>query len=288
LFPLLLILRCLALTSPISPSYLPLPSYFERKHSTNPQKCGNWQDGFSYCVEANGVPTSTQSAITSTSSTKSATSTSTAQPTWRALGCYLDSSKPPTLSNRTSIVSGDTAMTIEACETACYKSGFLYAGVEAGSQCWCGSYVANEVAANATDCKTPCAGKAAQICGGTGRVNVYKGVLPVVSTSSTSTSTATSSSTATSKTSSSATATGTLPAATWLPLGCYSDNATALTLTHRTQVSGGDTKMSTKLCEAACMGGGYTYAGVEAGSQCFCDSDIHSPGAPASDGAVGW
>jgi hypothetical protein len=206
---LLFILQCFAQPSHVSPSYLPLSSYFKRKYSTNPRKCGNWQDGFSYCVEANGAPTSTQSTITSPSSTKSATSTSTAQPTWTALGCYLDSSKPPTLSNRTSIVGGDTAMTIEACETACYISGFLYAGVEAGSQCWCSSYVANELAANATDCKTPCAGKASQICGGTGRVNIYQGVLPVISASNISTSTVTSSSTATSKTSSSPTATGT-------------------------------------------------------------------------------
>jgi glucan 1,3-beta-glucosidase len=265
----------------------PTPSSVEKKYHTNNKKCDNWQDGLSYCVEANGAPTSTQSTITPTSSTTSSTPTSTVQPTWSALGCYLDSSNPPTLTNRTSIVGGDTAMTIEACETACFKNGFLYAGVEAGSQCWCGSYVGNELSSNSTDCGTPCAGKATQICGGTGRVNVYQGVLPIVSTSTTSTSTTTSSST-TSKTSSSATATGTLPAATWLPLGCYSDNSTALTLAHRTQVTGGDTKMSIELCEAACIIGGYSYAGVEAGSQCFCDSAVHSPGAPASDGSVGW
>ncbi|KAH8667651.1 WSC domain-containing protein, partial [Tricladium varicosporioides] len=199
----------------------------------------------------------------------------TVTPTWALLGCYLDAT-PPTLSNRTSIVNGDSAMTIEACETACYfGSGFLYAGVETGSQCWCGSFVANERTVNTT-CNIPCAGKPSEICGGTGRINVYKAILPVVtaSTIQTSSSTATSKSTATPSSTS-------MP--TWFPIGCYSDDSSARSLNTRTSITGGDTNMSSKNCIAACGAGGFTYAGVENGVECYCDSAIRSSGTP-SDG----
>lgn len=74
-------------------------------------------------------------------------------------------------------------------------SSFLYTSVETGSKCWSSSYVANELAENAMEYKMLCAGKAAQICGRTGASIVYKGALPVLTTSSTSPLTPTSSTT---------------------------------------------------------------------------------------------
>ena len=166
--------------------------------------CGNWKER-SYCVEVHGMPTSTSTIKPTTTSTTSSTSstiaTSTVKPQWSPLGCYLDST-PPTLSERTNIVGGDSVMTIERCQTACYSSGLIYAGVEAKSQCWCGDYVGNELA-NSTDCNMPCAGDPAQICGGTGRINVYKGVNPSTSTSTSTTSSATKSSSTSTPTSTS-------------------------------------------------------------------------------------
>ncbi|KAH7419627.1 WSC domain-containing protein [Cadophora sp. MPI-SDFR-AT-0126] len=167
--------------------------------------CGNWKER-SYCVEVNDFPTSSPSIQSSTASTRSSTTssamaTSTVKPHWTPLGCYLDST-PPTLSTRTDIVGGDSAMTIENCQTACFSSGLTYAGLEAKSQCWCGDYVANELA-NSTDCNMPCAGNSTQICGGVGRINVYKGVIPSSSTSSSTISTSTSASSASAPTSTS-------------------------------------------------------------------------------------
>lgn len=150
--------------------------------------CGNWLDGFSYCVEAR-VANATTTESTSTA-TSTIISTPTALPTWTSVGCYLDSASPPTLSNRTAVVAGDSGMTIKGCETACAGTGLVYAGttyagLEDGTQCWCGSYIANELA-NSTDCDTPCAGLATEVCGGSGRVNIYKGVYPSIITTTSS------------------------------------------------------------------------------------------------------
>ncbi|KAL5320122.1 hypothetical protein ACEPPN_013184 [Leptodophora sp. 'Broadleaf-Isolate-01'] len=155
--------------------------------------CGNWQVQ-SYCVEANGGPTTpvpTTSTSSSTSTTKSAAPTSTVKPLWTLLGCWLDAAQP-TLEFRTNITGGDSVMTVEKCQTACYQTGLLIAGLEATSQCWCSSYIANE-ATNSTECNLPCAGNSAQICGGQNRLSLYKGKLPVTITSRTTTSTSTTS-----------------------------------------------------------------------------------------------
>jgi hypothetical protein len=42
--------------------------------------------------------------------------------------------------------------------------------------------------------------------------------------------------------------------------------------------------MTVELCTAACAKGGYSYAGVEYGGECYCDSTIRNNGAQVKDG----
>ena len=53
---------------------------------------------------------------------------------WTLLGCYTDSISARTLSQRVITISV-TAMTIEACQAACYALAYSLAGVEFSQEC---------------------------------------------------------------------------------------------------------------------------------------------------------
>lgn len=55
----------------------------------------------------------------------------------------------------------------------------------------------------------------------------------------------------------------------WVSEGCYSDEVGARTLASTVSVSG---SMTVKVCVDACKAAGYSLAGVEYGSQCYCDN----------------
>lgn len=134
----------------------------------------------SYCIEAFVAPPTTS---TTTSSHSLTSTVPTATPTWIEKGCYLDTGVARTLANRTTIAGGDAALMPEACEYACWIGGFTYAGVEAGSECWCGNSIRNEIATDSnTTCIIPCAGDSQLVCGGDGRVDVFQGIYPTSTT----------------------------------------------------------------------------------------------------------
>ncbi|KAJ7746026.1 hypothetical protein B0H16DRAFT_1855382 [Mycena metata] len=62
--------------------------------------------------------------------------------------------------------------------------------------------------------------------------------------------------------------------ATWTFRGCYHDNITTRTLGALQRYGLG--KNSVASCQAFCVNNGFTYAGVEDASQCFCASSILS------------
>lgn len=80
--------------------------------------------------------------------------------------------------------------------------------------------------------------------------------------------TSTSSSVTTSQTSS---ATG-LPAG-WTYAGCYSEGTTGRSLQHQQPDSQTN---SVEACIATCIGLGYKVAGMEYGTQCFCDNFLYN------------
>ncbi|KAJ8033236.1 Kremen protein 1 [Holothuria leucospilota] len=69
-------------------------------------------------------------------------------------------------------------MTIEFCFMVCRQEMFVYAGLEAGSECYCGNATANyekypSAGFTKADCSTPCIGDMTQYCGADFLVNVY-------------------------------------------------------------------------------------------------------------------
>lgn len=152
------------------------PEEFSRWNPSVGLNCKPWIAA-SYCVVPKEripeVPTTVEPTTTATITTS--TSTLGPSPTsWDARGCYVDEdTEIPVLEKRVSKEGGDTTLTIAKCKDSCYKAFFEFAGVKAGKECHCGSYVAGERTLNATECNAPCAGNKAETCGGTGRLNVF-------------------------------------------------------------------------------------------------------------------
>lgn len=73
-------------------------------------------------------PSSTFSTITTSSSPPKQTA-------WNFLGCYSDNVNNRTLANQVQVAGGASAMSIEACETACKSAGYTIAGVEYSGEC---------------------------------------------------------------------------------------------------------------------------------------------------------
>ncbi|KAL0959164.1 hypothetical protein HGRIS_014449 [Hohenbuehelia grisea] len=65
----------------------------------------------------------------------------------------------------------------------------------------------------------------------------------------------------------------------WEAVGCYTDNTEARTLSDSSKVI---SLMTVEACIQFCASGGYPYAGVEYGNQCFCDFSPQNPGALAA------
>lgn len=62
-------------------------------------------------------------------------------------------------------------MTPSLCRKACAANGFEFAGVQAGSECWCGDEVGYELRSG--ECTSRCTGNDAVACGGAWRNSVY-------------------------------------------------------------------------------------------------------------------
>ena len=56
---------------------------------------------------------------------------------WNSLGCYSDSTSTRALNTSQTVA----AHTVEACQSTCGGLGFIYAGLEYGSQCFCGNAI---------------------------------------------------------------------------------------------------------------------------------------------------
>jgi hypothetical protein len=86
------------------------------------------------------------------------------------LGCYAEPGKGRALKLQKA-ASGN--MTIDTCLGAC--SGSVYAGVEYGKECWCGSSL-NTLSVKSPDeeCTLSCSGDDSETCGGPKRITLYK------------------------------------------------------------------------------------------------------------------
>ncbi|WWD10488.1 hypothetical protein V865_008624 [Kwoniella europaea PYCC6329] len=67
------------------------------------------------------------------------------------------------------------SMTVDTCTAYCKSSGFTYAAVEYGRECYCGSSLSNGASLSkySSQCTMTCAGNKKQTCGGPNALSVY-------------------------------------------------------------------------------------------------------------------
>ncbi|KAF6827300.1 WSC domain-containing protein [Colletotrichum plurivorum] len=93
---------------------------------------------------------------------------------YQSLGCYTDDTNHGrTIAERQDQVSGDT-MTPASCISACAADGYPFAGLEFGSECYCGVVMGNYTEKTTNDrCAMPCNGDKTKNCGGAGTIEIY-------------------------------------------------------------------------------------------------------------------
>jgi len=175
---------------------------------------------------------------------------------WISLGCFTDNIQIPTL---TAWGCSKWNMTVELCVDHCISEGLAYAGLENGTECYCGN-VLSIIAMNATetDCNMPCAGDPTEMCGSDRRLNLFWN------------STSTPSPPPTMVQSSS---TG-----LWDLRGCYNDSNSLRVLEELVDIPGGPFNTSVESCTNACYDRGFVVAGLEWAWQCFCGHNLAFPG----------
>ncbi|PVH81976.1 WSC-domain-containing protein [Cadophora sp. DSE1049] len=161
------------------------------------------------------------------------------------VACYSDQ----TSAGRTLAVNKSTIASVEACITACSTASFKFAGVENRNECWCDNVLRSSTTLPAKNCLLPCTGTPSESCGGINAIGIYQGTA-----------------------SSSVRIPTTAGGKTYLD--SYIDSASARLLSIQQNLASNNVGD----CNRACSNGGYQYAGVEYGSQCFCGSSL--PGSP--------
>ncbi|WQF76496.1 Putative carbohydrate-binding WSC [Colletotrichum destructivum] len=170
---------------------------------------------------------------------------------WSYLGCHTDSPSARVLSGA-SVHGSD--MSQEKCIEFCDGKGYSVAGVEWGRECYCGYLLASSATkAPEEECSKPCEGNRDEVCGEGGRINVFTNgdAAPAILAAS----------------------------GDFKSIGCYSDHASARTLTKGISLSGG---VRVSDCTSACAAQGYQFAGLEFGKECFCGTGIQNDGKPIS------
>ena len=201
-------------------------------------------------------PTSSTSTFSTTTKSSSTTSTSSATtPTLSGYdyqGCYTDNTNGRVLSVKSTSTS---TMSYKSC--ASYCSGSVYFGVEYGSECYCGSSLGTTSQVAETDCSFKCSGDATEVCGAGNRLNIFKA------------------------TGSTSPINPTVPGFTYS--GCYTDSTSARVLTAKQLY---DSSMTVEKCTAFCKG--YTYAGTEYASQCYCGNTFTNPTTKVQESDCGY
>ncbi|VBB80332.1 Putative protein of unknown function [Podospora comata] len=177
------------------------PEEFSRWNPSVGLNCEPWYEWNSYCVitwtKINSTLPATSKTTTTSSSTTTAPILGPSPTAWTDMGCYVEDPELPILDVNFN-PNGDSSLSVPKCWQTCYRRFYDYAGVQNGNQCWCGSYVGGEWAANQTSCNSPCTGNPSTFCGGPGFIRIYKAeqnVPPVTTTSTAGTVSSTSTST---------------------------------------------------------------------------------------------
>lgn len=162
-------------------------------------------------------------------------------------GCYIEPVPARALTYRAYSAANNT---VQGCQSTCSAAGYAVAGLEYGSECWCGkSFTQGTVSTSLSDCSMQCSGNSLQTCGGPNRLSVYSATVPGF-------------------TSTAALVPINAPNTQFLFGGCIADSVSARVFP---TVGQGGTLES---CAASCTN--YPYFGVEYGNECYCGLTIPS------------
>jgi len=200
-----------------------------------------------------------------TTSTAPDTVSSAIAGSWTRLGCY--SNNPAPISSTAYNFAGISS--VETCLRTCLNNGMAYAALENGKLCYCSNTLADTIfPAPSSECNVACLGDSSSTCGGLNRVYIYRRSNVAV----------------TGTFISSLTVENTLPIASWRNLGCYTDNGsprrglTGLTIGSDNFIN--IPNLTPETCQLFCASKGYSLAGVQASTQCFCGNTIASSSLP--------
>ncbi|GJE88413.1 WSC-domain-containing protein [Phanerochaete sordida] len=213
---------------------------------------GQWSSG--QCglgTDCSGSP-SAPSSTTTSSSTPTPTPPPPLPDGWTlASACAQDSSSRILSSDVSANLPNNTP---NNCIAHCQALGYVYAGVEYGNQCRCGTgFSAAPSPIDPSNCHKACSGDAQQTCGGSYAIQLYQG--PAV--------------------------TEPLPAGWTVAAACAVDNASRVIVKDKVTILPNNTPAT---CIQHCISAGSTYAGVEYGDECHCGTGYaEDAGAPTTD-----
>ncbi|PVF98750.1 WSC-domain-containing protein [Serendipita vermifera] len=172
---------------------------------------------------------------------------------WSYQNCYTDSIDSRTLSPRVWV---EGQMTVDKCVAKCFEGGYKYAGLEYANECYCSNTLGGAPAQDG--CDMACEGDSSQLCGGGNRLTVYQYTstdLPAAATLLTS-------------------------YGDWQSEGCFVDQPGLRAL----PTTMGLDQMTVGKCIDACKAAGFTVAGLEYASECYCGNEL--PTQPATEGCA--
>ncbi|XP_026986591.1 WSC domain-containing protein 1 [Orcinus orca] len=87
------------------------------------------------------------------------------------VGCFSDDGQERTLKG--AVFFDLRKMTVSHCQNACAERSYVYAGLEAGAECYCGNRLP-AMSMGPEECNHECKGEKSSVCGGVGRLSVYR------------------------------------------------------------------------------------------------------------------
>jgi|SRR5690242_19832405 len=165
-------------------------------------------------------------------------------PTWTYYGCYTDYERRKLAGPSYYDASN---MTQASCVAFCNTAAHPYAGVEYGSECYCGLTIGSGSSkANDSECGFSCPGNANEACGAGNRLSVfYTEALD-------------------------STRTNPGPEGTQR-IGCVVDDVYKRVLA---MLKASEDGMTIARCTESCKADGFSIAGVEYGRECFCGDGL--------------
>ncbi|XP_051847444.1 WSC domain-containing protein 1 [Antechinus flavipes] len=86
------------------------------------------------------------------------------------MGCFVDSVQDRTLKG--AVFYDLRKMTVSNCQEACAERSYIYAGLQYGTECYCGNRLPKR-SSKAEECNRECRGEKGSVCGGLNRLSIY-------------------------------------------------------------------------------------------------------------------